>query len=68
MYTVLLYLTEPESGGETAFPNESRLRNPAPGQAECKLGIKVRPSRGDGAPATTTPRPPSRDPDGTARG
>ena len=48
-YTLLLYLSTPEEGGETAFPFESRIRSEDPGFTEttCAFGIKVRPRKGD---------------------
>ena len=47
--TLLLYLSEPEEGGETSFPWESRNRLSDPGFTfdECIFGVKVRPRMGD---------------------
>ena len=48
-YTLLLYLSEPEEGGETAFPFESRKRDDDPDFSydNCDSGIRVRPRKGD---------------------
>ena len=46
---MLLYLSEPEEGGETAFPFErrSRLYDPDFSFENCDSGVKVRPKMGD---------------------
>ena len=48
-YTLLVYLSEPEDGGETVFPWEGRYRDQDPGfQFEsCDFGVRVRPKKGD---------------------
>ena len=48
-YTLLLYLSAPEEGGETAFPAESRDRVADRDFSfeSCDYGIKVRPQKGD---------------------
>ena len=48
-YTLLLYLSEPEEGGETAFPWEyrNRLDDADFSFENCDSGIKVRPKMGD---------------------
>ena len=47
-YTLLVYLSEPEDGGETVFPWEGRYRDQDPGfQFEsCDFGVRVRPKKG----------------------
>jgi prolyl 4-hydroxylase len=45
MVTVFWYLSDVEAGGETIFPRQGGLPQPA-SMSDCSTGLKVKPKRG----------------------